>query len=1409
MTLSPKFRRIIWPLFAVTLLLGGAWWWLVAQGGFTPVVRWALERSTGTEVIVEDAAWDGWGRMSIRSIQVRAPGWPGKSAELFELRNLVSSFQPLGLLLGRLDLEDLDIERAWLRIAQRDGGSRPEDSNFSAIHPPSGGLGLSLSLRPDRIRVGKLSIENFAVHGDALETRGDRAFRGLLQRKPGGRPGEISFTLNEVKRDTASADEPQVPIVDEPGGVTMAGDWNDRTFEYALTANRLDFTDTVQPLLPLALQESCRALGLSGTVSNISVRGSPSKPLAEASLEIGNIAIDLSALQLPTSWEGFSEAQRIAIAGRPRMSVERGRIVLKDDRLALQNVRGSLTSMMPDAAAGPEPDAVPLPAELSMELDFSRIPPPSNLDEAKAWFEGAMQRCGVSIDFSVPEFALRRRKPDAPWRVQLPAEIVNILDNFGVRQGIIRISARATRDATLPDQPGAPMKVAGTLRIEQGEGAYINFRYPMHDVQAEIGFEDDRLQVRSLAASGSGDCRMLIEGTVDGAEDDAGVNLRISTASEAPIDLALQNAFDEGPRRLFQLLFAHDLRERLVASGLLPANGSELGGLCSFNITVQRKRGERNVATTGWIQVRDASVLCSRFPYPIRVERGRIELDDEAIRLPSGTWLFGTPTGGTGSIDGQIRIPRRGGERDALPELTLKVIGDRVNPLLLAAIPCEKGRPREEVAAGWPGRVRSVAAQAFEALQLQGELGVTGTIWHDDAGDTTLDLSIPLVHGSVRPRNGPDRLLERAGLPWPEGFDLDEVTARVHLTERVAELTSLRGRAGAGSVEARGSASLLELDRSLHARLTGAPLGLWIVPLLPDAVQASAREAWKRSRVEGTFDGEIDLRQLDGGRTERRADLSTRGVRLLARGTPCELRVPRGRFLIDGPTLSLSGLRVEALTGETRVGELDADGDIALAADGRQCLSGTWRVESLGSPLWPVLLEAASLPDIARLHDRWNPAGQAHGAVQVERTAARSIDWEIQVRDGARIIGDPSGVPVVLTLAPEGSLHLGPGEISVTGSQGSGQPGLSGRVTGGSFSLDGAIAMGPGGPADGGLMRLGFEVGPISEAVTNVLPDDLAAGLQHIELAASQARAEDLDLLGWTTASPSIGLRGGIRLDDGSLLAGTRLSRIHARFGIDARSGRRDPVVVDLGCGGGTFVAKDRVFEGSGGRLVIAEGARRVRIEDLQASLYGGRAWASADIGGDSRDWRLEVGVSGASLPSLIRGGAETQRFADAGEVDGLLSLGGELGTDGSLRGSGRIHARKARMAELPLTLRLLQATQLMLPLSDSLDSASVAFHLRGSNVRFDRFDLTCPTLRLLGTGTMNLSDWTVALRLRNRGTVPLLSDMFGAASDALFVIDVTGPAGDPAVNLTPLPPLGQDPSTAPPQFSAARTEKP
>ena len=50
-------------------------------------------------------------------------------------------------------------------------------------------------------------------------------------------------------------------------------------------------------------------------------------------------------------------------------------------------------------------------------------------------------------------------------------------------------------------------------------------------------------------------------------------------------------------------------------------------------------------------------------------------------------------------------------------------------------------------------------------------------------------------------------------------------------------------------------------------------------------------------------------------------------------------------------------------------------------------------------------------------------------------------------------------------------------------------------------------------------------------------------------------------------------------------------------------------------------------------------------------------------------------------------------------------------------------------------------------------------------------------------------------MRFKNRGTIPIASDVFGAATDLLLAVDVEGSISDPKISATPIPGLGDNPS--------------
>jgi len=227
--------------------------------------------------------------------------------------------------------------------------------------------------------------------------------------------------------------------------------------------------------------------------------------------------------------------------------------------------------------------------------------------------------------------------------------------------------------------------------------------------------------------------------------------------------------------------------------------------------------------------------------------------------------------------------------------------------------------------------------------------------------------------------------------------------------------------------------------------------------------------------------------------------------------------------------------------------------------------------------------------------------------------------------------------------------------------------------------------------------------------------------------------------------------------------------------------------------------------------VLVSSDGTRVEVPRLDGEIASGSASAGVTVridstradGGDYEVWFRLVGAQLSELPAhppqLPPGIARDSSVASAatGRVDGELLVGGSLNWPDRRAGRGRVEIRDGRMAELPIALSLLQVSQLMLPLTTSLDRGDIRFHIDGERLFFERFDLTSPTIEFRGTGELDLETDQLALRFRNRGTVPVWRDLFGAVSDALFAIDVTGTLSDPSVSVAPLPPFNRAPVAA------------
>ncbi len=219
-------------------------------------------------------------------------------------------------------------------------------------------------------------------------------------------------------------------------------------------------------------------------------------------------------------------------------------------------------------------------------------------------------------------------------------------------------------------------------------------------------------------------------------------------------------------------------------------------------------------------------------------------------------------------------------------------------------------------------------------------------------------------------------------------------------------------------------------------------------------------------------------------------------------------------------------------------------------------------------------------------------------------------------------------------------------------------------------------------------------------------------------------------------------------------------------------------------------------------RISLGSDGRVLSIGEFRADMYGGVVTLQASVGLDSgSEYQAAIDLVGVSLEGIVVTDEPTPREPESaasggdppsGELYASLRVAGQRGQPETRRGRGAIRVIHGRMISMPLTLRVLQLVELMPPFSGSLDFADLEFYVQRDRIVFERLFLECPTLELVGEGSMSYPGLELDVRLRTRGTVPVIRDLIAGLSDQLFVVEVTGPLGDPQARLIPLPGVSQ-----------------
>jgi hypothetical protein len=138
---------------------------------------------------------------------------------------------------------------------------------------------------------------------------------------------------------------------------------------------------------------------------------------------------------------------------------------------------------------------------------------------------------------------------------------------------------------------------------------------------------------------------------------------------------------------------------------------------------------------------------------------------------------------------------------------------------------------------------------------------------------------------------------------------------------------------------------------------------------------------------------------------------------------------------------------------------------------------------------------------------------------------------------------------------------------------------------------------------------------------------------------------------------------------------------------------------------------------------------------------------------------------------------ANSMLSTDRGRAYAGISIAGTMGDISSRRGRGEILISEAELFHVPLAMWALQISSLTLPLSNSFESANIAFYIDGGRLVFERIDLESPMIHLSGSGSVAYESGDVELDFHtsSRLRAPLISDMWERLRNRLVSIQVRG----------------------------------
>ncbi|MFA9478175.1 AsmA-like C-terminal region-containing protein [Phycisphaerales bacterium AB-hyl4] len=514
-----------------------------------------------------------------------------------------------------------------------------------------------------------------------------------------------------------------------------------------------------------------------------------------------------------------------------------------------------------------------------------------------------------------------------------------------------------------------------------------------------------------------------------------------------------------------------------------------------------------------------------------------------------------------------------------------------------------------------------------------------------------------------------------------------------------------------------------------------------------------------------------------------------------------------GRLLLRRDSATLE--RMEARRGEGRV---TGEGMLSWGGDERRSdLVFAGEGLAVERALIDLLPQGhAGRAQARELFDRHEPEGVVDADLYFGEQAGTNATPLTEGAPPTRLVVRPRA----LTLTAGGetfALREMTGAVSVMAGQAELED-VTAKLDGGAVSASGVVMLDETG---GAALQLSGDLDRMNGPWMALLPEGVSRTIEALEMT-GHVRIDHARLLARPRASegPTLEAVGELSLMDTTLYAGVPIEGLHGKLAFDvARLAGQTMPQFELALDAVRLFAGDREVHSLRMNVRSDEAAEAVRLEQIEARLYDGVLVGHGVFDLQSEPgYQVELALQDVRLEPFLNA-PERRREADeageawplweptsAGNRDGRLNaslvLGGRLNDVESRRGSGAIEIHEARLYQRPVSMALLQAVNLSLPLAGAFDRGTGSFLVEGETVYFDDLNLEAPSLAIYGSGTMHYPtrELNLSLRLRNPAGLDLglISDVFNMVKDQLVGIRITGTVEQPRARVVGLEDIGR-----------------